>query len=316
MTRPKLVDLVTFSAARERIAPYVLATPLIRSVGLSDLLGAEVWCKPELFQPTGSYKVRGVFNAALSLSEAERQRGLIAFSAGNLAMAVASVGRDAGVGVTVCMPAGAVRFKVDAVRAMGANLELVEGNLVEHVTRRQAEIGATMIHPFETRELAEGYGSAGMEIVEALPDVDTVIVPVGGGGLIAGVAAAIKLMRPSVRIVGVEPADADVVRRSRVAGRPVPHPGPKSLADGLAAPVTSERLLALIDAYVDELVTVDEVAIASAWRDLLTVGKYAGEPSAAVGIAAIKTGVVTVRPDERVVLVISGGNADLSKLAD
>ena len=308
------IDIETIEAARARTAGYVRRTPLLPSHGLSDLLGAEVWCKPELFQPTGSYKVRGVFNMALGLSNEERSRGLISFSAGNLAMAVAFAGRGAGIPVTVCMPAAAVQFKVDAVRAMGANLELVDGDLVAHVMRRQAELGATMIHPFESRQLADGYAVAGLEIVEDLPDVDTVLVPVGGGGLIAGVAAAIKLVGRDVRIVGIEPENADVVRRSRAAGGPVHHPGPRSLADGLAAPVTSQRLLDMIDAFVDELVVVSEDAIAAAWWDLLASGKLAGEPSSAVGIAAIASGAVSVRRGEKVCLLISGGNADLAKL--
>ncbi len=310
------IDLATIEAACARTAGYVLRTPLIASPGLSGLLGTQIWCKPELFQPTGSYKVRGVFNMALSLSEEEKQRGLISFSAGNLAMAVAFAGKGAGADVTVCMPAAAVQFKVDAVRAMGANLELVDGNLVEHVMRRQAELGATMIHPFESRQLADGYGVIGLEIIEDLPDVDTVLIPVGGGGLIGGVAAALKLLRPQVRVVGIEPEAADVVRRSRASGGPVAHPGPKSMADGLAAPVTSQRLLDLIDQYVDEMVVVSEAAIGTAWRDLVSVGKFAGEPSSAVGIAAIQTGAVTVRPDEKVCLLISGGNANFANLAN
>lgn len=308
-------SLDIIEAARARTAGHIIRTPLIFSPGLSDLLQTQIYCKPELFQPTGSYKVRGVFNMALGLSDDQKRRGLISFSAGNLAMAVAFAGRGAGVEVTVCMPEAAVPFKVDAVRKMGANLELVTGSLVEHVMRRQAELGATMIHPFESRELADGYGAIGIEILEDLVDVDTVLIPMGGGGLIGGVAAALKLLRPKVRVIGIEPENADVVRRSLAAGGPVAHPQAKSMADGLAAPVTSQRLIDLVRIFVDETVVVSESDIGRAWSDLVSIGKFAGEPSAAVGIAAIQAGVVTVRPSEKVCLLISGGNANFANLA-
>jgi threonine dehydratase len=287
---------------------------MIASSGLSALLGTKVFCKAELFQHTGSFKVRGGFNTALSLTEDERARGVIAFSAGNHAMSVAHVGVTLGVPVTVCMPAHAVQFKVDAVRAMGATLELVEGDLVAHVMRRRDELGATLIHPFDDPAIVAGHASAGVEIIEDLPEVDTVIVPVGSGGLISGVAAAIKLAKPNTRIIGVEPETADVIRRSRAAGGPVAHPGPKSLADGLAAPVTGQINLDHIDAYVDEMVVITEDSVRPAWRELLAHGKLAGEPAAACGIAAIRTGLISVDPDETVCLVICGGNADFDNL--
>ena len=156
-----LVDRAAIDDARERIADHVLRTPTIESDGLSELLGCDVYCKAELLQRTGSFKVRGVFNKVLSLSPEERVRGLIAFSAGNHAMAVAHVGAHLDVGVTVVMPAGAVQFKVDAVRAMGADLDLVEGDVVAHLAQRQEELGATPIHPFADPAIIAGHASAG-----------------------------------------------------------------------------------------------------------------------------------------------------------
>ncbi len=313
MTELVTIDLV--EAAADRIRPHVVRTPLLASPSLSRRYGADVYAKAELFQPTGSFKVRGGFNKALSLTDAEKERGLIAFSAGNHAMSVAHVAGQIGVPATVCMPAAAVRFKVDAVRDLGATLELVEGNLVEHVMRRRDELGATLVHPFDDPAIVAGHASVGLEIVEDLPDVDTVIVPVGGGGLISGVAAGVKLHNPGVRIIGVEPDSADVVSRSRAAGEPVPHPGPRSLADGLAAPVTGAVNLAHIEAYVDEMVVIRESSIHPAWRDLLSATKLAGEPAAAVGIAALDAGLITVERGEKVCLIISGGNADFELLS-
>jgi len=306
----------TIADARARITPHVRRTPLLDAPSLGGARGAQFHLKAELFQHTGSFKVRGGLNKALSLSEAELQRGLIAFSAGNHAMSVAHVGVKLGVPVTVCMPAGAVQFKIDAVRTLGATLDLVEGDLVARALSLADELGATLIHPFDDPSIIAGHASLGVEIVEDLPNVDTVIVPVGGGGLISGTSAALKLARPGIRVIGVEPDSADVIRRSRAAGRPVPHPGPRSLADGLSAPVTGQINLDHIEAFVDELVTIKESSVLPAWRELLTLTKLAGEPAAAVGIAALREGLITVEPDEKVCLVISGGNADLDLLVD
>jgi len=311
-----LVSDESIRAARARITPHVVRTPMIESIGLSELLGAKVYCKAEMFQRTGSFKVRGAFNKALSLSESARHRGLITLSAGNHAMAVAHVGAHLGVPVTVCMPAGAVQFKVDAVRSMGATLELVDGNLVEHAMRRVEELGATLIHPFDHPAVIAGHASLGTEIIEDLPNVDTIIVPVGGGGLISGVAIGAKTLKPGVRIVGVEPDGADVVSQSRLAGQLVTQPRPKSLADGLTAPMTGQLLLDHIDALVDEVVVIAEESILPAWRELVSIGKFAGEPAAAAGIAAIRAGAVTLDPGETVCLVLSGGNADFAKLGE
>ena len=311
----ELVSDQAIADARQRIAPHVLRTPLLASPALGESLGCELHLKAELLQHTGSFKVRGVFNKALSLNDDEKAGGVIAFSAGNHAMAVAHVGMNLGIAVTVCMPAAAVQLKIDAVQAMGASVELVDGDLVAHAMRRQQELGATLIHPFDDPAIVAGHASLGAEIIEDLPGIDTVIVPVGGGGLISGTATVLKRARPDIRVIGVEPDSADVVGRSRRAGEPVPLPGPRSLADGLAAPVTGVLNLAHIDAYVDQIVTVPEAAIRPAWQELVTIGKLAAEPAAAAGIAAIRTGAVAVAPEERVCLVISGGNADFGLLS-
>lgn len=313
---PSLLQPSEIDTALQRISPHIVRTSVLASQTLSSMFHATVFLKPELFQNTGSFKVRGVFNKVLGLSDSKRNRGLIAFSAGNHAMAVAFVGKQLGVDVTVCMPAAAVAFKVDAVRALGADLELVEGDLVAHVMSRQADLGATLIHPFDDRAIISGTATIGREILEDLNQVETIIVPVGGGGLISGIAAAAKQANPAIRLIGVEPATADVVRRSQAAGFPTPHPGPSSLADGLNAPVTGQINLDHIEAYVDEMILIDESSLRPAWQSLLDLTKLAGEPAAAAGLAALQTGQITLHDGESVCLVISGGNADFDKLSD
>jgi len=308
-----LISDVAINDAADAIARHVLRTPLVPSYGLSDALGARVFLKCELFQPTGSFKVRGVFNKAAVLTAEQRERGLIAFSAGNHAMAVAHVGAGLGLPVTVCMPAGAVQFKIDAVRTLGATLDLVDGDLVAAANARQAETGATMVHPFDDPAVVAGTATLGREIMDQLPDVDTVMVPMGGGGLIAGVATAVKRTNPAVRVIGVEPSDANVISASRAAGRPV-QIVPASLADGLTAPVTGEINLAHIDEYVDEIVVVDEADVRPAWQELVDLSKLAAEPAAAVSLAAVRSGTVTVEADERVCMIMCGGNADFAAL--
>ena len=232
-----LTSLDAARAAAARVGVRVTRTALVPAPALSRRLGAEVWLKRELDQRTGSFKVRGVFNAALSMPADVLGRGLIGFSAGNHAAAVAYVGGILGVPVTVCMPAHAVARKIDATRALGAEVILVESDLVGTALRVQAERGLTLVHPFDDAAIVAGHAGVGLEIMADLSEVDLVVVPVGGGGLISGIAAAVKQLRPAARVIGVEPETADVVSRSLLAGSPQSMT-PASIADGLTAPIT------------------------------------------------------------------------------
>ncbi len=274
-----------------------------------------MFLKRELDQPTGSFKVRGVFNAALSMPETALRRGLGAFSAGNHAAAVAHVGAALGVAVTVCMPARAVPRKIEATRALGAEVILVENDLVGTAHRIFGERGLTLLHPFDDPAVVAGHAGAGLELVADLPEVDLVVVPVGGGGLISGVSCAVKQLVPSARVVGVEPETADVVSRSLAAGEPVVQPGPASVADGLTAPITGAVPFAHIRSYVDAVVRVPDSAILEALGVLVRDEGVPAEPAAAAGLAALLTGVVEVPSGGRVVLVISGGNVAPELLA-
>jgi threonine dehydratase len=256
-----------------------------------------------------------VFNAVLSLPDEELRRGLAAFSAGNHAAAVAHVGATLGVPVTVCMPAGAVPRKVAATRALGAEVVLVETDLVGTCQRLVAERGLTLVHPFDHPAIVAGHATAGLEIVADLPTVDLVVVPVGGGGLISGVASAVRQSVPASRVVGVEPDGADVVSRSLEAGEPVVQAGPKSIADGLTAPITGAVPFEHIKSFVDTVVRVPDDAILDALAILLREEGVPAEPAGAAGLAALLSQGGPGHPGQQVVLVISGGNVDPDLLA-
>ena len=312
------VSLTTVDEARTaaaRVGDRVVRTQLTPAPALSRRLNAEVFLKRELDQPTGSFKVRGVFNAALSMPDAALRRGLGAFSAGNHAAAVAHVGAILGVPVTVCMPAHAVLRKIEATRALGAEVVLVEQDLVGTAHRIFGERGLTLLHPFDDAAVVAGHAGVGLELVADLPEVDLVVVPVGGGGLISGVACAVKRLAPAARVVGVEPETADVVSRSLAAGEPVGQPGPTSVADGLTAPITGAVPFAHVKSFVDAVVRVPDSAILEALGALVRDEAVPAEPAAAAGLAAILTGLIDVPAGARVVLVISGGNVAPELLA-
>jgi threonine dehydratase len=310
-----LTTLDQARAAAARIEGRVVRTRLSPAPALSRRLGADVWLKRELDQPTGSFKVRGVFNAVLSMPDDQLRRGLLAFSAGNHAAAVAFVGGQVGVPVTVCMPARAVPRKIEATRALGAEIVLVESDLVGTALRLAEERGLTLLHPFDDPAIVAGHASAGLEIAADLPDVDLVVVPVGGGGLISGVAVGVRALCPSARVVGVEPDGADVVSRSLAAGTPQTQPAPQTIADGLTAPITGDVPFTHIMSLVDSVVRVSDDAILDALRILLHEESVPAEPAGAAGVAGVLTGAIPVPAASRVVFVISGGNVDPSLLA-
>jgi threonine dehydratase len=313
-----LVDADALAAAEERLLGRVLRTPLVPSLRLSDELGAQVFLKPENLQHTGSFKVRGAFNALLARAAAGAlPPGVTTFSAGNHAAATAFAGRALGVPVVVCMPPGAVATKVDAVRRYGGEIVFTD-DLVGTWTSVAEERGYTALHPFDDPDVIAGHGTVGLEILADTPVPDLVIVPVGGGGLISGVAGALRVSDPgwSGRIVGVEPSQANAVSYGLRAGAPEPPPVKQSsIADGLAPPFAGVNTLAHVRAFVDEVVEVTEDAIRDAWWEMLDTTKMFVEPSGAVGLAAIRSGLISVPAGGVVVFVLSGGNASRTGLA-
>jgi threonine dehydratase len=287
-------------------------TPMVESSALDQELGARLTLKAELFQKTGSFKVRGLLYKTLQLTPEEREHGVITVSAGNAAGALAWAARAAGVPATVVMAKTAVPAKIAAARAYGAQVELVDGDLIAAYESIRDERKLTGVHPFDDLDVITGHGSLGLELLADRPDIDTVLVGVGGGGLISGVALAVKLLKPTIRVIGIEPETADVVSRSLEAGEPLKLPTSKSVADGLAAPVCGTRNFPIIQQYVDQVVRVSEGAIVEATRLVMSRTKLALEPAAAVPFAALLEG--KVQPHGLTAAVVSGGNLDVSKL--
>jgi threonine dehydratase len=305
-----MITLEDILAARHRIHGRIYRTPMLRSSTLSAMAGVSLSLKAEPFQKTGSFKVRGVFNRLALLSEESRQRGLIGISAGNHAAALAYAASVEGIRATLVMPAHANPNKVAATRAYGANVVL-HGDVFgafEKMEELRAREGLTLVHPFNDEAVIAGHATAGIEILEDIPDADLVLVPTGGGGLLSGIAAAIKFMRPETRVIGVEPEGAACVRAGLDAGRVVRLERITTIADGLAPPMSGEVVLEHVRAFVDDVIKVEDRHILDAMALIMSRAKLVVEPSGAAGLAALVAGAVRPRPGERVVVMASGGN--------
>lgn len=311
-----LVGLEDVEAAAARIAPVCVRTPLLRLlVGTAE---AELWVKPESLQPTGAFKLRGATNAVLSLSPDARARGVVTHSSGNHGQALASAAAAAGVPCTVVMPEGAAAGKVAATRRWGARVVFVPmDQRASACADIAARTGAAVVPPYDSADVIAGQGTVGLEIVADLPDLDTVLVPVGGGGLISGVAVAVKARSPRTRVIGVEPELAADLAEGFASGQRVSWSGERTwqtMADGLRGTAVGELNWAHIAALVDDVVTVSEAAIVEAMRQLALVGRIVAEPSGAVATAAFLTHPGAASWG-RTVAVVSGGNVDPAALA-
>jgi threonine dehydratase len=310
------VTLDDVRSAAVRIAPYIHRTPLFDSATLSRLTGTRLGLKAENLQRTGAFKARGALNAVLRLSPGQRERGVVTLSAGNHGQGLAYAAQIAGVRCVVFMPENAVPTKVAAVREYGAearfapSMETVFAAMDEY---RDAH-GLHYVHPFGDPDIIAGQGTVGLEIMEDSPEVDTIAVCVGGGGLLAGIAVAAKGFNPAVRIVGVEPEGAPAVTRSLIAGYPVTIEKITTVADGLAAPFAAPTSQRLIERLVDDVVIVTDGEILSALRLLLERTKLLVEPAGAAATAALLTGKAGVAPGSRAVATLSGGNVDFETL--
>ena len=310
------VGLVDAQRARMVIAAHILRTPLVSSHSLGERIGAEAYLKLENLQRTGSFKVRGAVYAMSRLSPAARAAGVVTMSAGNAAQAIAYAGRAQGVHVTVVMPETAPKTKIAATKGYGGEIRFAPDmtQLLPMVKELQAQ-GLHFLHPFDDDDVIAGHASLGLEIVEDVPDVDLVVVPVGGGGLISGVALGVKGVRPGTRIIGVEPDGAPAVRRALDAGHSVRLESVKTVADGLAAPFAGERNLEIIARDVDDVVLVSDDVILDGLRFLVARARIVPEPAGAAAVGALLSGAVKARPGSRVVAIVSGGNVDPDRLA-
>jgi threonine dehydratase len=315
-TTPTL-DLSHVRAAQERIAGKVHRTPLLSAASLGRRVGVRLFLKCESFQKTGSFKARGALNKVLSLTPAERAQGIVTVSAGNHAQAVAWAARFAQAPCVVVMPKDAPRSKIDAVRGYGAEIVFHDdrSTLFDKLAEVRDARGLTFVHPFDDPVVLAGAGTAGLEIVEDLPEVDLVVVPVGGGGLLGGVATAVKSLRPAARVVAVELAAGPGLAPSLAAGKPVPVPRPAgTLADGMTPPFVGALPLEIVRRLHVELETATEDEIAAAMRDLASRAKLVAEGSGAAATAGLLSGRIQVRPDSFVVVLVSGGNIDPERL--
>jgi threonine dehydratase len=306
------IPLDAIRDAAQRTGSYLHRTPTLSSRTLGDRAGVRLDLKCESFQKTGSFKPRGALNIVLALSAEQRARGLVTVSAGNHAQAVAWAAKVVGVPCAVVMPADAPRSKMDAVRGYGATIVAHpdRATLFDRLREEEARTGATFVHPFDDPVGIAGAGTVGLEIVEQVPQVECVVVPIGGGGLMSGVACAVKAVRPECRVVGVELEAGPGMTPALAAGKPVPVKRPSTLADGLTPPFVGGIAVEVAQQALDDLVLVTEEEIMEAMRELLVRAKLFVEGSGAAATAALLGGKVTVRDGERVVSIISGGNAD------
>lgn len=311
MTSARLVSLDDLLHAARILAPVAVRTPLLRDDVLSERIGAEVWYKPEMLQRGGAFKFRGAYCFLHSLAADVRARGVVAPSSGNHGQGVAMAARVFGVSATVVMPTNVTAAKRSGAERLGARVVLA-GTTTQERADKAREIcdaeGMTLVHPYDDPAIIAGQGTIGLEIASDIPAVQTVLVPVGGGGLSAGVATAIKLLVPSARVIAVEPVSAPKLYKARQKGAPVRLNSTGGLADGLQATEIGGLPFMHHQAYVDDVVLVDDAPLPAAMRHLLDRIKVVTEPSGAIAVAALLTGVVV--PSGITVAVLSGGNVE------
>jgi threonine dehydratase len=312
-----VITLADVEAARTRIAGAIYTSPCVESIPLSELTGAHIFCKLDYLQRTGSFKERGARNALLLLPDARRARGVVAASAGNHAQGLAYHGALLGIPVTVVMPAFAPLIKVSNCRKLGATVVLHGGDLGAaraHAEAIAARDDLTFIHPFDNADVIAGQGTMALEILEQAPGVEAIVVPVGGGGLLAGIGTVVAARKPSVRLIGVEPERAACLTAALAAGHPVAVPLAPTLADGLAVPLLGDKPFEILRRVVERVVTVDEAAIALAVLRLIELEKSVVEGAGAAPLAAFLAGKLDDLRGREVVLALCGGNIDITML--
>ena len=317
-TSTSFTTLETIRAARERIKGVARVTPLI---DVSEAAGRPFFLKAENLQPAGAFKIRGAYNMVAQLSPSQRRAGVITYSSGNHGQAMAYAARSLGAPAIVVMPTTAPKVKIEGARALGAEVILAGTTSVERRSRAEDEArarGLTMVPPFDHEWIIAGQATAGLEILEQCPDVAAVLVPVGGGGLIAGVAAAVKQSKPDVAVVGVEPSGAAKMKTSVDAGQPVTLPKTETIADGLMPVRPGDITFAHVRRFVDHIVTVEDPDIVKAVLWIFRHARIVAEPSGAVTTAAVLNGALdaTRAVNGPIVAIVSGGNMAPEKLAE
>ena len=311
MIDTQLVTIGDLEAAARVLAPVAVRTPLLPADPISEKVGVPVYIKPEMLQRGGAFKFRGAYNFLSGLDPHVRARGVVAPSSGNHAQAVALAAKLFGIPATVVMPTTVTSAKRSGAERLGARIELAGTTTADRLARAEElmrDEGLTLVPPYDDQRIIAGQGTVGLEIAADLPNVETVLVPVGGGGFSAGVASAIKLRLPNARVIGVEPTGAPKLSRARAAGRPVKLDHSGGLADGLLAVEIGSVTFAHHQRYIDDVVLVDDAALKRAMRLLLDRLKLVVEPSGAITVAALLEGTVAVSGPT--VAILSGGNIE------
>lgn len=306
-------------AAQQRIAPYTAHTPLLRVPALDAALGCQVYLKPENLQITGSFKIRGAANAMLSLTDAQKESGVVCCSSGNHAQGVACAAKLLGLDAVIVMPENANPVKLAGTKSYGAKVLLAGTRSSERDAKADELVrqeGRTLIHPYANDYVRAGQGTVAVEILQDEPDIDTIVVPVGGGGLLSGIATAAKAIRPGIRIVGAEPTGAPRYSASREAKKPVWLEQVETIADGTRTDHADPDNFEMIERLVDVLVAVTDEDIRAAMKLTVLSAKVVAEPSSSMPVAAALSKKLAVRPDEKVCFVISGGNIDPALLKE
>jgi len=309
--RPDLKDI---RAAHQRIRPYILKTPVLTSTALDRMVRTKLFFKCENFQKTGAFKFRGACNAVFSLSDEEASPGVVTHSSGNFAAALALAAHKRGIAARIVMPSNAPAVKIEAVRSYGGIITFCEPTLAsrESVAAQVIkETGATFIHPYNDYRIIAGQGTAALELLEEIPDLDFLLAPVGGGGLLSGTAIAAKELNPLIKVIGCEPKNADDAYRSMKAGRIIPSENPNTIADGLRTSL-GDKTFPIIRDLVNQILLATEEEIMTAMRLIFERMKIVAEPSAAVPLAVLLSNQLDVA-GKKVGVILSGGNMDFSR---
>ena len=306
-----------FEKAYKRVAPHVYRTPLLTSRSLNEVTGFDIRLKAELFQKGGSYKVRGPTNLIGLLTEEERAKGVICSSAGNHSQGVAIAAQQYGIQAVVCMATNATPSKIEATKGYGAEVVL-HGSIWDEANEKALELvkerGLTYVHPFDDPRLIAGQGTVGLEIIEDWPEAEIILVPIGGGGLIAGVSMAVKSVKPHVRVIGIESSGAPAMQKSIEAGHLITLDDVSSIIDGLRVKTVGVNTHSVVSRFVDEIVTLPDKKIFDALIWLMARAKLVTEGAAAAPVGALLEGLIDASPGTKVAVVLSGGNLDVDQL--
>lgn len=313
------LDLEKIKCAEQRIRPYIRWTPLLRERNMDEALHCKVWLKPEMLQISGAFKMRGALNKILGLTPEEREKGIICSSSGNHGKACALIGKMMGIKVYVVLPEDVPEIKIHDIEELGGEV-LIGPRIYDErwkmVREEVAKHGYTIVHAYEDYDVMAGQGTMGIEIMQDMPGIDTVVIPVGGGGLASGVATAVKTIKPSVKVVCAQAEGNDAYVQSMKAGHAVEVELTPTIADGLTARKPGINPYSILEEYVDEWVSVSDDAIRESVRLIAKHAKLFAEPSAAAGMAAVLSGGYKPDPDENVAFILTSGNWDIDRIGD